>query len=76
MLTGSYFPVRCCASDGDWEEAGYIVDIRAEQAYQLAKKWQQNAIYWVEDNQLYLVPVLIKGFKKQRLGKFSAFFYT
>ncbi|MGF1757784.1 DUF3293 domain-containing protein [Photobacterium sagamiensis] len=76
MLTVSYFPVSCCAPDGSWEEEGYIVDIRAEQAYLLAKEWQQNAIYWVEANQLYLVPVLLKGFKKQRLGEFSAFFYT
>lgn len=76
MLTASYFPVICCAQDSRWEEAGYIVEIGAEQAYQFATRWQQNAIYWVDGNQLYLVPVLLEGFKKQRLGEFSDFFYT
>lgn len=41
-----------------------------------AKRWGQNAIYWVEDNELFLVPVLLDGVETQRLGDWPSFLYT
>lgn len=39
----------------DWVEASFSVDITLLQACELAQKYEQNAIYWVENGVLFLV---------------------
>ena len=60
--------VSCSAPDGRWQEPGFIVPMSKEAACLEAKRWEQNAIYWVEGNELFLVPVLLEGVETQRLG--------
>ncbi|HIC8800450.1 DUF3293 domain-containing protein [Aeromonas veronii] len=47
-------------SDPDecWQESSLAVALSLPQARQLAARFGQNAIYWVEDGQLWLTPVL------------------
>ena len=42
-----------------WQESSLAVALSLPQARQLAARFGQNAIYWVEEGQLWLVPVLI-----------------
>ncbi|GAL37988.1 hypothetical protein JCM19240_2912 [Vibrio maritimus] len=39
----------------EWVEASFAVDIPFSQACELAQKYEQNAIYWVENGVLFLV---------------------
>jgi hypothetical protein len=39
----------------EWVEASFAVDISLSQACELAQKYEQNAIYWVENGVLSLV---------------------
>ncbi|MCW8330104.1 DUF3293 domain-containing protein [Photobacterium sp. SDRW27] len=75
-LTEKILPVTCRALDGSWQEPGFAAVITLEQACQLARRWQQNAIYWVEQGQLLLVPVLIENVIAMKLGEMKDFFYT
>ncbi|MGF1738219.1 DUF3293 domain-containing protein [Photobacterium satsumensis] len=76
MQCGEILPVSCCAPDGQWQELGFAVPMPQEEACREAARWEQNAIYWVEDNELFLVPVLLEGVQAQRLGDWSSFLYT
>lgn len=76
MLTDSWMSICCRSLDGDWAEPSFAVDLPFEQVFKLAKNFEQNAIYWIENNRLYLVPVLLEGIETQNLGKWSTFFYT
>ncbi|PSW08889.1 DUF3293 domain-containing protein [Photobacterium rosenbergii] len=69
-------PISCSAPDGQWHELGFIVPMSKAEACREAKRWGQNAIYWVEDNELFLVPVLLDGVETQRLGDWPSFLYT
>ncbi|WEM41908.1 DUF3293 domain-containing protein [Photobacterium sp. DA100] len=69
-------PISCSAVDGQWQELGFVVPMPLAQACREAARWGQNAIYWVEGNDLFLVPVLIKGVEAQRLGDWPSFLYT
>ncbi|MCH8537548.1 MAG: DUF3293 domain-containing protein [Alkalimonas sp.] len=42
-----------------FQEASWAVFCQKEQARELAKQWQQNAMYWVEQGTLWLIPVLL-----------------
>lgn len=44
--------------DERWQESSLAVALSLPQARQLAARFGQNAIYWVEDGQLWLTPVL------------------
>ncbi|GAL10645.1 hypothetical protein JCM19233_1622 [Vibrio astriarenae] len=39
----------------DWFEESYWVDISLKGGLTLAEKYQQNAIYWVDKKQVFLV---------------------
>ncbi len=76
MLTDAWMPICCRSLDRCWTEPSFAVDLSCKQAFELAAMFEQNAIYWVENNRLYLVPVLLEGIETQNLGKWSTFFYT
>ncbi|PSW19012.1 DUF3293 domain-containing protein [Photobacterium sanctipauli] len=75
-LTLQLRPISCSAIDGDWQELGVMAGLPLASAINLARRWGQNAIYWVEGNDLYLVPVLLQGHEIQRLGDWPSFLYT
>ncbi|PSU31930.1 DUF3293 domain-containing protein [Photobacterium lutimaris] len=73
---GEILPVTCSGPDGQWQELGFVVPMTREAACREAARWGQNAIYWVEGNELFLVPVLLEGVQTQRLGDWPSFLYT
>lgn len=58
------------APDLSFQEKGWIVLCDKSFALQLAQRFQQNAIYWVEQGELFLVPVLMPQ-QEESLGAFS-----
>jgi hypothetical protein len=42
-----------------FQEVSWAVFCQQQQAIEMALKWQQNAMYWVEQGQLWLMPVLV-----------------
>ncbi len=42
----------------------------------MACYWQQNAFYWAEKGELYLVPALMDDDRAIKLGEIKDFFYT
>ncbi len=54
-------PVWGLSPDGDWQEASWLLQLPRTEAIGLAGRFGQHAIYWVEDGQLWLQPVLWTG---------------
>ncbi|MDO6580353.1 DUF3293 domain-containing protein [Photobacterium sp. 2_MG-2023] len=73
----AYLRLDCSAPDGRWHEPSLAVCTGLSQACELAAKWRQNAIYWVSQQQLFLVPVMLKhqGFSQTELGKWPAYLH-
>lgn len=70
-----YWPMNGGAPDGSWYEPGFAVALDKHEAMLLAQQWQQNAIYWVENDSLWLLPVLMDAFTPQSLNvRFSSLF--
>ncbi|SIO03955.1 DUF3293 domain-containing protein [Salinivibrio sp. ES.052] len=70
-----YWPMNGGAPDGSWFEPGFAVALEQSDAVALAKKWEQNAIYWVEADTLWLLPALMTEFTPQSLNvRFSSLF--
>ena len=57
------------APDLSFQEKSWIVLCDKSIALQLAQKFQQNAIYWVQQGELFLVPVLMPQ-HEESLGAF------
>ncbi|WP_169753928.1 DUF3293 domain-containing protein [Photobacterium aquae] len=72
----SFESVVTCSPDGRWAEQGVMVAMDKSEACRVAARWEQNAIYWVENGELFLVPVLLAGFEQQSLGDWRGFLYT
>lgn len=66
-----YRSVIGTAPDYSFQEKSWIVLCDKEQAISLARLFTQNAIYWIEQNQLYLVPVLLQQKPEEHLGVFQ-----
>lgn len=47
--------------DECWQEASLLLHIPQDEAIRLAARFGQNALYWVVEGELWLVPVLLKG---------------
>ena len=54
-------PVWGSAPDECWQEASLLLHIPQDEAIRLAARFGQNALYWVVEGELWLVPVLLKG---------------
>ena len=54
-------PVWGSAPDECWQEASLLLHIPPGEAIRLAARFGQNALYWVVEGELWLVPVLLKG---------------
>ncbi|WBA09096.1 DUF3293 domain-containing protein [Salinivibrio kushneri] len=70
-----YWPMNGGAPDGSWYEPGFAVALEKDEAIALAQQWEQNAIYWVEADTLWLLPVLMSECSPQSLNvRFSSLF--
>jgi hypothetical protein len=58
------------APDLSFQEKSWIVLCDKTQAIKLALQFEQNAMYWIEHGELYLVPVLMQQ-QEEKLGNFS-----
>jgi hypothetical protein len=58
------------APDRSVQEQSWIVLCDKPNAIELALQFEQNAIYWVERGELFLVPVLMSQ-QEESLGRFS-----
>lgn len=65
-----YRSVIGSAPDLSFQEKSWIVLCDKNQAIQLALQFEQNAIYWVEQGELFLVPVLLSQ-QEEKLGRFT-----
>ena len=54
-------PVWGSDPDECWQEASLLLHIPQGEAIRLAARFGQNALYWVVEGELWLVPVLLKG---------------
>ena len=59
------------APDRSFEEKSWVVVCDKAEAVSLALKFEQNAIYWVERGELYLVPALFKN-HEEYLGTYQS----
>lgn len=65
-----YRSVIGSSPDLSFQERSWIVLCDKALAIELARRFLQNAIYWVEQGQLFLVPVLMKK-PEECLGSFQ-----
>ena len=65
-----YRSVIGSAPDLSFQEKSWIVLCDKSKAIQLALQFEQNAIYWVEQGELFLVPVLLSQ-QEEKLGRFT-----
>lgn len=70
QLGAPYRSVIGAAPDLSFQEKSWVVLCDKEQAIALAHEFTQNAIYWVQQGRLYLVPVLLKE-QEEYLGQFE-----
>ncbi|MER0459904.1 DUF3293 domain-containing protein [Aeromonas caviae] len=47
--------------DERWQEASLLLPLSQSEAIRLAARFGQNALYWVREGELWLVPVLLEG---------------
>ena len=72
-LDEAHIPYRTiigASPDLSFQEKSWAVLCDKTKALSLALKFRQNAIYWVEQGQLYLVPVLLPE-QEECLGQFQ-----
>jgi hypothetical protein len=65
-------PIIGCAPDMSHQEASFLVDLPKGTAITLAKQFKQNAIFWVEEDQLSIVPVMLHAVSETAIGSFKA----
>ncbi|KDM90441.1 DUF3293 domain-containing protein [Photobacterium galatheae] len=73
----SFQPLDCSAPDGSWHEPSLAVAIDMVSARKIAARWHQNALYWVTQQQLTLVPVLLEkqGLTPTVLGAWQTYLH-
>ncbi|KKO44741.1 hypothetical protein WG68_14470 [Arsukibacterium ikkense] len=74
LLQQTRIPFRSvigASADLRFQEKSWIVFCDKQQAVQLGRELCQNAIYWVEQNKLFLVPVLYQQ-PEEYLGLFQS----
>lgn len=60
-----------CSPQLDYSEKSWVIATEKKQAIELAIKYQQNAIYWIEQGMLYLTPCLMHTEAEELLGRFN-----
>ncbi|KMT63800.1 DUF3293 domain-containing protein [Catenovulum maritimum] len=72
-LNVPYRSITGCSANFCHKEKSWIVAIEKAEAIKLADKYQQNAIFWVEANQLYLTPcrLMAEMYQEEFIGLFN-----
>jgi hypothetical protein len=64
--------IRGSSRDLDYSECSYIAQISKQDALRIGERYQQNAIYWVDNNKLYLIScTAAQHDEEEYLGLFS-----
>lgn len=71
QLNLAFIQLTGCSPDLKHRESSLMVYCTKGQTMSLAKRFQQNAFFWIEHHQLYLCPCLLKGQSEQHLGRFD-----
>jgi hypothetical protein len=66
-----FSPLIGCSPDMSHHEDSYAVEISKIHAFEVSKKFNQNAFYWVEKGQLTIVPVKLDGMAEHNIGSFK-----
>ncbi|WP_259230350.1 DUF3293 domain-containing protein [Aeromonas hydrophila] len=64
-------PCRGSSLDESWQESSLLLASTRSEAIRLAARFGQNAIYWVEQGELWLLPVLLAG-EPHHLGRIES----
>lgn len=64
-------PVWASAPDEGWQEESLLLRASREDAIRLAVGFGQNALYWVDHGELWLLPALMKG-EPLHLGRLAS----
>ena len=67
-----YRTIVGCSLDLSHREPSFAVNCPQAKALELARQFKQNAIYWLENGELYLLPVLL-AFEPRSLGSVRNF---
>jgi len=65
------FEIVGVSPDLEHQEAGFAIATTVEKGVALGYQYQQNAIYHIENDELWLVPVLMNQASRTRMGRFS-----
>ncbi|PWI35334.1 DUF3293 domain-containing protein [Vibrio albus] len=66
-----YEPILVGDRNKIWTEESYAVELSRLDSTKLAKKYRQNAIYYVQNDQIYLIPCIDCGRAETLIGCFS-----
>lgn len=64
-------PCRGSSLDESWQESSLLLASTRSEAIRLAARFGQNAIYWVEQGELWLLSVLLAG-EPHHLGRIES----
>ncbi len=65
-------PVWGSSLDESWQEASLLLQMPRADAVLLASRFGQNAFYWVEQQEIWLVPARMKGGEPLHLGRLAS----
>lgn len=71
LLKQKYEKILVGDRDRSWTEESYAVELSRIDSTKLAKKYRQNAIYYVQNDQIYLIPCVDCGRSEIQIGCFS-----
>ncbi len=71
LLQYRYESILVGSRDKMWAEESYAVVLSRLDSTKLAKKYRQNAIYYVQNDRIYLIPCVDCGRVEIEIGRFS-----
>jgi len=66
-----YWTIVGCSPDLTYREPSLLIDSDKITALELALSFEQNAIFWIEEQQLWLIPCCMQGQTEVALGSFT-----
>lgn len=67
-----YFRIYGCSPTLDFIEPSYCIKVSSKTfALEFARQYRQNAMFWIEADQLWLVPIGVSLFQDMHLGCFA-----
>lgn len=71
-----YQPLLAGNRNFSHSEASFIVECSLPEALEIAAEFEQNAIFWVEQDRLSLVPCLLDDVEQTEMGSFRGRFIS